>query len=214
MKLIGAGFGRTGTSSLKAALDLLGLGPCYHMSEVFVPREGIDHLELWTRLAHGRSPDVSADLQTLLTGYNACVDWPTTSFYRELMDLYPDAPVLLSVREPESWYKSCQETIYARQEGTNPRMLTFRAMVDALVWDNVFQGRFDDKAFALQVFQDWNEEVKRTVPPERLLVYEVKEGWEPLCRLMNLPVPEQTFPRLNDAATFNARREVLRKQGA
>ena len=214
--MIGAGFGRTGTASLKAALEDLGSGPCYHMTELF---EHPDHAQLWQAAWRGEP----TDWDELLNGYESGVDWPECSFYEQLMERYPDAKVLLSVRDPERWYESVRSTIYELTRlttGTRRARLTFSllapvapgalgslAMVNEIIWNGTFEGRFEDKDHAIQVFERHNEEVRRRVPPERLLVYEVKEGWEPLCEFLGVEVPERPFPHLNDAAEM--RRRIL-----
>ncbi len=207
LKLIGAGFGRTGTTSLKGALEELGLSKCYHMEEVIKnPKDAAR----WQAAAEGKPVDWDA----LLEGYQATVDWPGCSFYQELMVKYPDAKVLLNVREPEAWYESMTNTVYRMTQLSFPQSLIPRVvprirrlsrMAHRLIWQNTFDDRFADKAYALKVFNDHIAEVKATVPLERLLVYSVKEGWEPLCALLEVPVPDKPFPRLNDSATFNRR---------
>jgi hypothetical protein len=204
MKVIGAGFGRTGTTSLKAALEELGFGPCYHMKEVF---ENPKHTSTWMAATEGRH----VDWKEFFKDYQATVDWPGASFYKELMEVYPDAKVLLSVRDPEAWYKSCINTIHKISQ-TFPMSWTMRfvpvmgrmiGISSDLVWKNTFHGRFLDKEYALELFRQHNEEVKRYVPADRLLVYDVAEGWEPLCRFLGVPVPEgKPFPRLNDTKEF------------
>lgn len=201
MRVIGAGFGRTGTYSLKTALEQLGCGPCYHMVEVFdKPR----HVELWQAAAEGRP----VDWGELFAGYNSAVDWPACSFYEQLMELYPEAKVLLTVRDPEKWYRSVMNTIYptSKMEPESPEVRAHRRMVNTLIWQGTFDGRTEDKQHAIAIFERHNEEVRRRVPAERLLVYEVKEGWEPLCRFLDVPVPvDKPFPRLNDTAEFQQR---------
>jgi hypothetical protein len=201
MRVIGAGFGRTGTMSLKVALEELGCGPCYHMMEVF---EKPRHIELWQGAAEGRP----VDWGELFTGYNSAVDWPACSFYQQLMDAYPEAKVLLTVRDPEKWYQSVRNTIYptTMEESDVPELRAHRQMTRTLIWQGTFEGRFEDKQHAIAVFERHNQEVKRYVPAERLLVYEVQDGWEPLCRFLDVPVPEaKPFPRLNDTAAFQQR---------
>jgi hypothetical protein len=201
MKVIGAGFGRTGTLSLKTALEELGCGPCYHMMEVFdKPR----HVALWQAAAEGRP----IDWDDLFAGYNSAVDWPACSFYEQLIDLYPDAKVLLTVRDPEKWYESVGNTIYpsTQEAGDSPDRRAHLHMIKTLIWQRTFHGRFEDKQHALAIFEQHNREVTQRVPAERLLVYDVREGWEPLCRFLGVPVPKDTaFPRLNDTATFQRR---------
>lgn len=205
MKVIGAGFGRTGTLSLKVALDQLGCGPCYHMTEVFdKPR----HVELWQAAAEGRS----IDWDELFAGYNAAVDWPTCAFYDQLMHAYPQAKVLLTVRDPERWYESALNTIYQTSKDRahtgagsplGPGDQTFPRMVNSVIWQGTFGGAFEDKAHAISIFERHIREVKERVPRERLLIYEVKEGWEPLCRFLNVEAPADTpFPHVNDTQAF------------
>ena len=127
---------------------------------------------------------------------------------------YPDAKVLLNVRDPEAWYESTTNTIYRMNTMGFPQSLVpllvprlgrFIRMVKTLIWQNTFDNRFSDKAHAISVFEAHIAEVKRTVPAEKLLVYEVKEGWAPLCAFLGVPVPDKPFPRLNDSAAFNNR---------
>ncbi len=200
MKVIGAGFGRTGTMSLKVALEMLGLGPCYHMSEVF---EHPPHIAIWQDAADGKP----VDWRALFAEYNAAVDWPACNYYRELMDVYPDAKALLTVRDPEKWYESAMNTIYFTNslETDDPSLQQRYRMINNTVWRNVFDDRFDDKEHAISVFNRHIDEVKQHVPAERLLVYEVGQGWEPLCTFFGVPVPDEPFPRLNDTASFQQR---------
>ena len=212
IKVIGAGFGRTGTASLKGALEELGFGKCYHMQEVFAHPQ---HVPVWQAAADGQKVDWDA----LFEGFEATVDWPGCTFYKELMEHYPDAKVLLSVRDPDAWYKSASETIYQMsQRGFPaslvlrfvPRLRRFVKMVTRLIWQDTFHDRFSDRAYAISVFNEHIAEVKRTVPPEKLLVFEVKEGWEPLCRFLEVPVPDKPFPRLNDSAAFRRQASLRR----
>ena len=174
MDVIGAGFGRTGTLSLKVALESLGFGPCYHMVEVF---EHPQHVSLWQAAAEGRL----ADWEALFAGYRASVDWPACRFYADLMAAYPGAKVLLTVRDPDRWYESVRETIYWTTSGRPeqappPDMQPFVHMVDTLIWQGTFGGAFEDKQRAIAVFEAHNREVQAGVPRERLLVFHVAEG--------------------------------------
>src|SRR3954454_13602548 len=204
LKVIGAGLGRTGTLSLKVALEQLGFARCYHMTEVLAYPE---HIRVWD--AAGRGEPV--DWEALFRGYQATVDWPGCNFYQEYLRLYPEAKVILTVRDPERWYDSARQTIYAVRTaiprwGMPPRMRRLLAMIERLIWDGVFRGRFEDKTYAIEVFHRHNEEVKQTVPPERLLVYEVRKGWGPLCAFLGVPAPEgEPFPHVNDVEEFRAR---------
>lgn len=204
MKVIGAGFGRTGTMSLKAALEELGFGPCYHMFEV---SERPEHILKWRDYTQGKS----MDWKRLFEGFQSTVDWPACIYYRELMEVFPDAKVLLSVRDPEKWYESTLNTLYRVGKTFPisvlgpflPPIRRMRAMVYGSIWDGTFSGKFEQREHAIEVFKRHIEEVKRHVPPERLLVYEVKQGWEPLCRFLGVPVPVgKPFPHINDTADF------------
>jgi hypothetical protein len=219
MEIIGAGFGRTGTMSLKAALEELGFGPCYHMVEVFGHPE---HADLWQAAWRGEP----VDWEDFLGDYRAAVDWPACTFYEELMERYPDAKVLLSVRDPERWYESVRNTIYelsSLSSGLRFSRVVFAVvtlfafgrisrgnMVDDIIWEGTFDGRFEDKPYAIGVFERHNEEVKRRVPPDKLLVYEVKEGWGPLCKFLCVEEPDKPFPRLNDTAEMRRRLRTMR----
>ena len=204
LRVIGAGFGRTGTHSLKSALETLGFGPCHHMTELFSHPE---QAPTWQAAYRGKA----IDWRRFLAEYQSCVDWPSCSFYRELMEEFPDAKVLLSVRDPERWYESTKETVYTLAQIT-PQWLRWLvppvggiSATAAPIWERTFDGRFEDKAHAIAVFETHIAEVKRVVPPERLLVYEVSQGWEPLCEFLGVPVPDEPFPRLND------REEMMRR---
>ncbi len=204
MKVIGTGFGRTGTMSLKVALEELGYGPCYHMVEVF---EHPEHVSLWEAAARGEP----LDWEKIFGSYQAAVDWPTAAFYKELMKAYPEAKVLLTVRDPEKWYESTKYTIYTMTDAPDPSPML--RMATKLVWEQSFDGNFEDRRYAMEVFKRHNEEVKKHVPPERLLVYEVKEGWKPLCEFLGVGIPEEkSFPHLNDTESFKQMMQQSRAQ--
>jgi Sulfotransferase domain len=198
--------GRTGTLSLKVALERLGFGPCYHMMEVI---DHPDHLALWEAATGG---DMGA-LERVLDGYPATTDWPACTFWPALVAAHPEARVVLTVRDPDRWYDSVRSTIHrisrfamgAPQGSAPPETRRMAAMVDALVWQGTFGGRFGDRAHALEVFRRHNDDVRRGVPADRLLVYEVGQGWEPLCTFLGVSVPDEPFPHLNDAASFHER---------
>ncbi|HZS92986.1 MAG TPA: sulfotransferase [Chloroflexota bacterium] len=211
MKVIGAGFGRTGTLSLKAALEELGFGPCYHMVEVFANPH---HVEFWQAAAEGKT----VDWADVFSDYNATVDWPACRFYEQIMHAYPDARVLLSLRDPEKWYESVANTIYRRSTATDEpvgpaNIPGFGRMVTSVVWQGTFDGQFENKEHALAVFDRHIQEVKQRVPADKLLVFDVKQGWEPLCRFLGVDVPEGSFPHLNDTAAFH-QMILERTQGA
>lgn len=211
LKVVGAGFGRTGTLSLKNALEKLGFGPCYHMFEVI---ERPDHIAMWHRLAF----EGVIDWDLLFKDFQSTVDWPAAHYWRELADHYPGAKVLLSLRSPESWYQSMTDTIYKAMtmpvpEDIPPARRQQMEMVRKIVVEDTFDGRFEDKAHAIEVFNRHNDEVRRTIPPERLLVFDAKQGWEPLCRFLGVPVPDEPFPHLNDTATIQAMMKQMRASG-
>ena len=200
MRVIGAGFGRTGTMSLKAALEQLGCGPCFHMIELLAQP---DRAPGWQAAADGRP----VDWDEVMAGYASTVDWPGAAFYREMASHWPDAKVLLSVRDPDAWYQSMLNTIYAARgvgedSGANEIDARARNLIESLIWDQTFEDRFLDREYAIRVFERHNAEVQRTIPADRLLVYEVKQGWEPLAEFLGTPVPDAPFPRLNDTAAF------------
>lgn len=206
MQVIGAGFGRTGTLTLKAALEELGVGPCYHMVEVLWG--DTSRLPLWQAAANGEEVDWKA----VFEGFESTVDWPGCTFWEPLMEVFPDAKVLLTVRDPESWYESARNTIYASliagqkgelKEGDEepPSPEAFQ-MISALIWQGTFHGKFEDRAYAIEMFNKHIAEVKSKVPPERLVVHEVKEGWKPLAQMLGVPEPRTEFPRLNDKVAF------------
>ncbi len=208
MRAIGAGFGRTGTTSLKAALEELGFGPSYSLTEVFNHPE---HVGAWEAARCGER----VDWKEFLRDYEVVVDWPACSFYEELMEAFPEALVVLTVREPERWYESMRSTIYQIRKLTAgplpvraaftiadvfaPGVTGVARLADHLVWEDTFDGRFEDRSHALEVFGRSNEAVRRRVPPGRLLVFDVREGWGPLCNFFGVEVPDKPFPHLNEA---------------
>lgn len=190
LKVIGAGLGRTGTLSFKLALEHIGLGPCYHMAELL---SGLRrNLPLWLDAARGH-PDWDA----IFAGYRSTCDYPGCSFWRELAAQYPEAKIVLTTRDPESWFESVSATIYspehrAQFEG-NPAMAEF---FDLTIF-KALGDRLGDRARMIEFFNDWNQAVIDEVPPERLLVYRAGDGWEPLCDFLGVPVPAEPYPRVN-----------------
>ena len=193
MKIIGAGFGRTGTVSLKEAFEHLGY-PCYHMQEVMKAYDR-GHVEQWDAALSGHD----IDWQALYAGYEATVDFPSCVFYRELMDAFPSALVILSTRDPQRWWQSYSKLIglVAKTRFFNfiPMFRKFAAMNIHMI-DYVFDGSMDEEVCIARYLRHIDE-VKATVPAERLLVYSVTEGWEPLCRFLGHPVPAMPFPHAN-----------------
>ncbi len=199
VKVIGAGFGRTGTTSLKAALEYLGFGPCYHMFDVIAEPKRIDG---WSRAVDGDPVDWDA----VFDGYQATVDWPGCTFWRELVSTYPDAKVILTVRDAQRWYESTYNSIYqlsgrdgsAAETGEDGDLAKMVPTLRKLIWDGTFGGRFDDAEHAQDVFRHHNDAVRAGVDDDRLLVYEVSQGWQPLCEFLGVDVPDVDFPRMND----------------
>ena len=202
--VIGAGFGRTGTLSLKFALETLGFDKCYHMMEVMLNEH---HVDLWRRVARLENVDWHA----LYQGYRATVDWPSASFWRELRLVYPDAKVILTLRDSEQWYTSVMNTIWklsatALPEGKrrgDPEMIERAMMSHEVIWNGVFGGRMDDKDHVIDCFESHNQEVIDTVPADQLLVYRPGDGWEPLCEFLEKPVPDSDYPRVNSTEEFS-----------
>jgi hypothetical protein len=189
LKVIGAGLGRTATFSMKFALEHLGLGPCYHMSEVFAGTRRT--VPLWLDVVAGK-PDWDA----LFDGYQSTTDYPACSYWRELADYYPDAKVLLTVRDPDSWFDSVSETIFS--EGMQGSLVgsPAGAMMQGVIFD-AFDGDIHDRAYMTEWFTRRNQQVIDAVPPERLLVYHPRDGWEPLCAFLGVAVPDGPFPKVN-----------------
>ena len=170
------------------------------MAEVI---ENPEHVPVWSNAAEGKPVDWDA----LFEGYGAAVDWPVCRFWKELLAHYPDARVLLTVRDAERWYQSMYDTIYQALTRPLRRPLPSGqlAMARRIILEQTFAGRFEDRDYAIAVYERHNAEVQRLVPADRLLVYQVAEGWEPLCRFLNRPLPEEPFPRLNTTTEFQKR---------
>jgi len=202
IELIGAGFGRTGTLSLKLALETLGFEKCYHMTEVHSHPE---HRAQWLKLHRGES----VDLDTLFEGYRASVDWPSCNFWRQQLAQYPDAKVILTLRDPDRWYESVMTTIYktstAALEDADPDVRYAGQWAHEVIWGAVFDGRMQDREFVLRVFNQHNETVRAEVPIDRLLVFEASQGWEPLCEFIGTEVPDEPFPKVNTTEQFISR---------
>lgn len=193
LDVVGAGFGRTGTLSLKLALERLGFGPCHHMRELV---ERPEQVALWARVARGET----ADWDEVYDGYRSTVDWPGARYWRELAAHFPQAKVILTVRDPRRWYESVEGSIYqgATMPVRDPAVAAMRDVVHRVVWDGTFGGRFADVDHALAVFAAHNDAVRRAIPAGRLLEFEVREGWGPLCEFLGVPVPDEPFPHVND----------------
>lgn len=208
LKIIGSGYGRTGTMSAYTALKQLGF-PCYHMIEVLQNKANKTHLDFWRMVANS-PPGTKHDWEQVLSQYTAAVDNPTCCVWRELMVAYPDAKVLLTLhpRGPEAWYESTMDTIYFTENVWQFKVLELftpfgRKMGDMsrkLIWRRNHKNTMEDRAKAIAQYKQHIEDVKAAVPPEKLLIFTVTEGWAPLCRFLGLPVPATPFPNVNDRA--------------
>lgn len=193
LKVIGAGLGRTSTMSLKLALEQLGLGRCHHMMEVFGRPEDID---LWRRAGEGEA----VDWEVLFDGFSCAVDWPSAEFYGVLAQRYPDAKVILTTRDADSWFRSTQATIFADPDFKNAPP-GFAAMVAAVIGQK-FDGRLNDRDHCIAVYERHNAQVRASIPADRLLEYHPGQGWGPLCDFLGLPVPEAPYPKVNSTEEF------------
>ncbi len=201
LEIIGAGFGRTGTLSLKTALERLGFNKCHHMMEVAI---NADQTDYWSRIANNTD---CPNWDDVFAGYQATTDFPACDFYAALADYYPNAKVILTIRDEDSWFRSVNETIYRIWQVLPswlprlvPRIAKMQDLVRKLIWDGTFTGQAGDPEHAKATFRAHNEAVKKTIDPTRLLVFEVKQGWQPLCDFLGVPVPEEPFPHTNDTA--------------
>jgi hypothetical protein len=213
IKIIGAGFPRTGTNTLRESLELLGFNKTYHMKQLLVHPENVHYWE--TLRATG-----TTDWEGLYDGYQATVDFPCYPWYKQHMQHYPDAKVILTVRPFENWYESFYSTIWKAQNppeeaqaamaekvAGDPRlqqvMRVMKFAKDAIIEDH-FHNRFLDKEYMEKVFNDHNEEVKNYVPADKLLVFDVREGWGPLCEFVGAEVPDEALPHTNKKEDFGA----------
>ena len=202
LEVVGAGFGRTGTLSLKHALETLGFDKCYHMLEV---AQNPGHHEIWAAAHRGEAVDWDA----LFRDYRAAVDWPSCNLWEAQAAHWPESRVLLSTRDPGRWYESVMNTIYPTTvqacESQQEIVRGFGNWAVENIWNRVFDGRMDDRAHCIDVYLRHEEYVKKTVPADRLLVFEAAQGWEPLCRFLDRPVPDEPFPRVNTTEDFRQR---------
>jgi len=206
IELIGCGLGRTGTSSLRDALNHLGY-PCHHMSELAFNPDRRGDIEIWEELVQ-RLPNAT-DWATLFRGYRAVLDYPACFFWRELMTAYPAAKVVLTQHPGglDAWYDSTRQTIYADSSSEQASAFgrSFNTMMDHIVWDGFFDGRFEERDEAIARHAAHLDEVRRSVPADRLIEFSPDEGWEPICAALGLAVPDKPFPRSNTRADMARR---------
>lgn len=193
LQVIGAGTGRTGTSSLRQALEFLLGQPCYHMAELLA---NPDHVTFWLEGALDGQPD----WQRALAKYGAGVDWPVAAFWPELSAAFPNALILLSKRPADEWWESASKTIYAprnRKEGSlaelSQELSRTRFPIHPII---------HDKVASMQLYEEWNRSVIEKAPADRLVIWNVGDGWQPLCNALDLPIPEIPFPHKNTKADF------------
>jgi hypothetical protein len=208
LKVIGTGFGRTGTMSAYTALNQLGF-PCYHMFEVIENKDNKTHLDFWLKVANTQA-GTKHDWDAVFSKYTAAVDNPACCVWRELMQAYPEAKVLLTLhpRGPEAWYESTIDTIYFTENRWQAKLLSYfapfvrkmRDMSHKLIWGRNHKGTMNDRALAIAHYQQHIEDVKAAVPPEKLLIFKADQGWKPLCDFLGVPIPAHPFPNVNDRA--------------
>ncbi|MEO3415036.1 sulfotransferase family protein [Roseovarius sp. CAU 1744] len=197
LKVIGAGFGRTGTMSLRMALNKLELGPCYHMEDVLQ--------DMPTRTPQWNAAlSAAPDWDHVFSGFVSAVDWPVAAFWKELMSYYPHAKFVLSSRDPEGWYESISQTILAvltAPEKWPGEQVEWLKMVRSVVIERSLGGR-TDKEGAIDAFRSQEAALARTLPANRLLVHRATDGWEPLCAFLEKDVPGESYPRSNSRQEF------------
>lgn len=203
LEIIGAGFGRTGTASLKLALEQLGFGPCHHMFEV--NDDAPKQIDYWEAAANGEA----MDWDQVFADFRSQLDWPGCRYWRELATHYPDAKVILSVREVEGWIKSYKATIapYFEKRGQFDDQMRNRKseLVYKIIAGQTFNDRYNEDDHLREVFLSHIKEVQNTIAPERLLTFDVREGWEPLCEFLGVSVPDGAFPSTNSTKDFQER---------
>ncbi|HQY50880.1 MAG TPA: sulfotransferase [Ignavibacteria bacterium] len=210
LKVIGSGLGRTGTYSLKLALEHLGFGKCYHMLELFQKPNGVKHF--WDA-ENGKS----VNWEELFTGFDSAVDYPVARYYKQLAEFYPEAKVIHTIRNPEEWYESAKHTIFNAKNLDGIKLLKFAAKFpfskevrkrfkvfkyNRNLMDQEFGNDLTNKDKVIKAFIKHTENVKKEIPPERLLLYRSSEGWESLCRFLNVPVPDEEYPNRNSREEF------------
>lgn len=201
LQILGAGFGRTGTHSLALALEMLGFGPCYTIQEI---NKNPGHRDIWNEAIDGKS----IDWKQLYSKYQSAVEWPTISFLPQILGHFPEALVILTLRDPESWYESAAATIFPALEATaqhpDPAKKVSSSMKRRLILERVFENNYWDKSKAINIYENHMRAVTKMVPAERLLQFRVTEGWIPICEFLEVPVPNEPFPKKNERSDFLA----------
>jgi hypothetical protein len=204
LRVVGAGLGRTGTASLKVALEQLLGAPCYHMLEVF---HRPDDVRFWTEAGHRRT---TPDWNAFFSGYAAAVDWPPAPFWEEIAEANPDAIILLSTRDAQKWWESASQTIFV--PGSGPPVPGFKEMLDALMGEHRFVKDRTNKDEVIAAFERHNANVRAKAPKHRLVEWTASDGWDPICKALDLPVPSTPFPKTNTREEFVARAKARTAQ--
>jgi hypothetical protein len=217
LKIIGTGLGRTGTHTLKTALNHLGFGDCYHMVELFQKPEGLHYFEKAER-------GEAVDWNRLFHNYNSAVDYPVARYFRQISDYYPEAKIIHTYRDPQVWFESAGKTIFIAGRLSMKRFLKFaahytvssevRKRLPVLLYNRrlmklEFGNDISDKKKVIKKFEQHTENVIKKISSERLLLYNVSEGWEPLCKFLGVPVPAEKYPHTNTREEFYQKVEVI-----
>lgn len=205
LKVIGTGLPRTGTASLKGALQLLGYQQTYHMDNLL---NNPAMVKYWVELFDtGKT-----DFDVLFDGFTASTDFPGFFAYKALLKKYPESKFILTTRDLDSWYDSIHKTVFqavtsffAKETPTDSmrRVEGVFQLLDRYLFGQFFNGTFTDKEKTLSIVKAYLQEVKQNIPDGQMLVYEISEGWEPLCDFLDLPVPDLEFPYKNKREDFN-----------
>jgi hypothetical protein len=199
LKILGAGFGRTGTNSLRVALGYLGYNTCYHMFEV---KENPEHVHFWNQAY----VEDNADWECFFKSYHAAVDWPAAAFWKQITSAFPQVKIIVTVRDPDEWYESVSQTIFKTmthwEHFKNIETQRRLKMAKRIILDGIFSGQYGDKAHCLAIYQHHIEKVRETIPPGKFLEYNVSEGWDTLCEFLNKDSPDISFPHTNTRESF------------
>jgi len=209
MKVIGVGFGRSGTMSLKQALGELGAGPCFHMIDLIQDPSKVGP---W----HAAVFEGEMDWDAMFDGFESTIDWPGCTLWRDLIDAFPEAKVLLNYRDFDAFYRSLETTVYALRKAAKEGTLEPDAsrpqpvpelweIIDELIFARDLQGSIEDRERVREICEQRLEEIQSTVPADRLTVWKLGDGWGPLCEMLDVHEPEHEFPHLHEAAEFRAK---------
>ncbi|MBP9192146.1 MAG: sulfotransferase family protein [Ignavibacteria bacterium] len=217
LKIIGSGLGRTGTYSLKLALEILGFGKCYHMTELFQNPSGVKYFT-------DAENDMIVEWDKLFHGFNSAVDYPVARYFKKIFSYYSHAKVIHTVRDPEDWYKSATATIFPAGNPFSWKILKLAVhlpfsvqaikRIPVLMYSRKlshleFGNDLKDKEKVISEFNFHTEDVIRTIPKEKLLVFDVRSGWLPLCGFLGVPVPDVPFPVSNSREEFFEKVKII-----